>query len=95
MGTRIFVGNISFESSEQDLQDLFSAEGRKVERVSIVSDRQTGRPRGFAFVDMATEDDTKAAIAALDGKNLHGRDLRVSPAHDKPVRDAGRSSRRF
>ncbi|MHC4549284.1 MAG: RNA recognition motif domain-containing protein [Planctomycetota bacterium] len=89
MGTKIFVGNISFEATEQDLHDLFSADGRQVERVSIVTDRDTGRPRGFAFVEMASASDTSAAIAALDGQELHGRALRVNEAHDKPRSGGG------
>jgi len=84
MGTKIFVGNISFDSTEQDLHDFFAADGRQVERVSIVMDRDTGRPRGFAFVEMANASDASAAIEALDGKELHGRALRVNEAHDKP-----------
>ena len=84
MGTKIFVGNISFDSTEQDLSDLFSGDGRQVERVSIVTDRETGRPRGFAFVEMGSAADASAAISALDGHELHGRALRVNEAHDKP-----------
>jgi len=84
MGTKIFVGNMSFDATEQDLSDLFSADGRQVERASIVTDRETGRPRGFAFVEMANADDAAKAIAALDGHELHGRALRVNEAHDKP-----------
>jgi len=88
MGTKIFVGNLSFDTTEQELQDLFSQDNRQVERVNIIMDRETGRPRGFAFVEMATADGTSAAIAALDGKELGGRPLRVNEAHDKP-RGAG------
>jgi len=84
MGTKLFVGNISFEASEQDLHDLFAADGRQVNSVSIVMDRDTGRPRGFAFVEMGSASDMNAAIDALDGKDLHGRELRVNEAHDKP-----------
>ena len=84
MGTKMFVGNISFEASEQDLHDLFSADDRQVTSVSIVMDRETGRPRGFAFVEMASATDMNSAIDALDGKDLHGRALRVNEAHDKP-----------
>jgi RNA recognition motif-containing protein len=89
MGTKIFVGNLSFEATEQDLQDLFSGDDRKVERVSIITDRDSGRPRGFAFVEMANTSDASAAIGALDGKDFHGRALRVNEAHDKPKRDRG------
>ncbi len=84
MGTKIFVGNISFDASEQDLHDLFAADGRQVSSVSVVMDRETGRPRGFAFVEMGNTDDMNAAISALDGADLHGRPLRVNEAHDKP-----------
>jgi cold-inducible RNA-binding protein len=89
MGTKIFVGNLSFEATEQDLHDLFSGDDRKVERVSIITDRDSGRPRGFAFVEMANVSDVAAAIGALGGKDLHGRALRVNEAHDKPNRDRG------
>ena len=84
MGTKIFVGNISFDTTEQDLQDLFSQDDRQVERVSIITDRDTGRPRGFAFIEMGSAEHTSAAISALDGQELHGRPLRVNEAHDKP-----------
>jgi RNA recognition motif-containing protein len=87
MGTKIFVGNLSFEATEQDLNDLFSADDRKVDRVSIVTDRDTGRSRGFAFVEMATADAAAEAITAHDGKDLHGRAMRVNEAHDKPKGD--------
>jgi RNA recognition motif-containing protein len=89
MGTKIFVGNISFDATEQDLHDLFSADDRKVNSVAIITDRETGRPRGFAFVEMATATDMNSAIDALDGKDLHGRELRVNEAHDKPKGGGG------
>ncbi|MHC4491554.1 MAG: RNA recognition motif domain-containing protein [Planctomycetota bacterium] len=84
MGNKIFVGNISFDTTEQDLRDLFSQDDRQVERVSIITDRDTGRPRGFAFVEMASAAATSAAISALDGQDLLGRPLRVNEAHEKP-----------
>ncbi len=89
MGNKIFVGNLSFEATEQDLNDLFTTDGRQVDRVSIVTDRDSGRPRGFAFVEMANASDASEAISALDGKELHGRPLRVNEAHDKPRREGG------
>ena len=89
MGTKIFVGNISSDASEQDLRDLFAAEDRQVTSVSVVMDRETGRPRGFAFVEMGNTDDMNAAIKALDGADLHGRPLRVNEAHDKPKGGGG------
>ena len=87
MGTKIFVGNLSYQATEQDLHDLFAADGRKVDRVSIVTDRETGRSRGFAFVEMANAADAEAAMSALDGRELHGRALRVNEAHDRPKRE--------
>ena len=88
-GTKIFVGNLSFDATEQDLSDLFGADGRQVERVSIVTDRDTGRPRGFAFVEMGSASDAQAAISALDGHELRGRPIRVNEAHDKPKPSGG------
>lgn len=93
MGTKIFVGNISFDSSEQDLRDLFAADDRQVTSVSVIMDRETGRPRGFAFVEMGNTDDMNAAIKALDGADLHGRPLRVNEAHDKPKGGGGGGGR--
>jgi len=89
MGTRVFVGNLSFDATEQDLHDLFSGEDRKVDRVSIVTDRETGRSRGFAFVEMANASDVAASISALDGRELHGRALRVNEANERPKIDRG------
>ena len=84
MGTKIFVGNLPSEATEKDLLDIFSAEDRRVTRVSIVA-----YPRGFAFVEMETESDASEAISALDGRNLHGCDLSVSKAGDQPRRGSG------
>lgn len=83
MGHKIFVGNISFDTTEQDLRDLFSQDDRQVESVNIIMDRDTGRPRGFAFVEMGSAEQASAAISALDGQELGGRALRVNEAHDK------------
>jgi RNA recognition motif-containing protein len=92
MGTRIFVGNLSFETSEQDLHDLFAGDGRSIASVSIVMDRDSGRSRGFGFVELASGGDAAAVIGALNGKELHGRALRVSEAHERAERPQ-RSSR--
>ena len=89
MGTKLFVGNLNFTTTEDDLRAAFSEGGRSVKEVAIPSDRETGRPRGFAFVTMGSDGDAKAAIAALDGKNLDGRALRVNEAQDKPPRTGG------
>ena len=95
MGTRLYVGNLSWDTNDSTLRMAFEQDGRKVKDVHIMTDRDTGRPRGFGFVEMGSEADAQAAIAALDGQNLHGRDLRVSQAHDKPQREENRGSRRF
>lgn len=85
MGTRIYVGNLSFRTTEDELRAAFGANGRAVARVAIVSDRDTGRSRGFAFVDMADEVGAQSAIAELDGAELDGRALRVNEAREREV----------
>ena len=89
MGTNLFVGNLSFDASEQDLHDLFSQDGRTVTRVHVVTDRETGRPRGFAFVEMGSEQDAQAAMQTLDGAELLGRPLRVNEANERRPRGGG------
>jgi len=84
MGTKLYVGNLSYNSTEASLRAAFEADGRQVREVALIMDRETGRPRGFAFVQMASEADAKAAIAALDGKDLDGRALRVNEAQERP-----------
>jgi cold-inducible RNA-binding protein len=84
----IFVGNLSFNTTEDELRQLFSAYGQ-VDRVSIMTDRDTGRSRGFGFVEMANAEDGEKAIAALNGSQLGGRTLNVNEARPKPERNAG------
>ena len=84
MGNRLFVGNLPFDTSEQQLRDLLGTDGRTVSSVKIAMDRDTGRPRGFAFVDMGDDEQAKAAIGALDGKEFGGRALKVNEAMEKP-----------
>ena len=79
----LYVGNLSYNTDEQTLREAFEADGRSVKRVSIITDRETGRPRGFAFVEMGSPADGEAAIAALDGHELDGRRLRVNQARPK------------
>ena len=81
----LFVGNMSFHTTESDLTDLFKAFGQ-VTRVHIVTDRETGRARGFAFVEMADDAQATKAIAGLDGKDVGGRNLKVSEARPKTER---------
>jgi RNA recognition motif-containing protein len=82
-GTRLYVGNLSFNTTEPTLRAAFEADGRKVVEVKIVTDRDTGQPRGFAFVEMASPADAEAAISALDGRELDGRTLRVNEARER------------
>ena len=88
MSTKLFVGNLSFETSELELQDLFAACG-PVTEVNIVTDRFTQKPRGFAFVTMATPEGAQAAIQQLAGKNVNGRDLTVNEARPREERSGG------
>ncbi len=82
--TNIFVGNLSFDTSQDELQTAF-AEFGAVERVNIVTDRDTGQPRGFAFVEMTEKDAAEKAIAQLNGTELGGRALNVNEARPKPT----------
>lgn len=84
----IFVGNLNFNTSEEQLRAMFATYGT-VERVSILTDRDTGRSRGFGFVEMTNEAEAEKAIAALNGANLDGRTLNVNEARPKTDRAAG------
>jgi cold-inducible RNA-binding protein len=83
MGKRLFVGNIPYQTDEGQLRSFFEQDGRQVAEVKIVADRETGRPRGFAFVEMATDDQARAAVTALNGKPFGGRPLTVSEARER------------
>jgi RNA recognition motif-containing protein len=83
MGTRLFVGNLNFATTENDLRSLFEGEGFQVNDVTIVTDRETGRPRGFGFVEVGTEDQCRDAISRLDGQELDGRPLRINEARER------------
>jgi RNA recognition motif-containing protein len=83
MGSKLFVGNLSYNTTEADLRAAFSADGRQVKEVAIITDRMTGQPRGFAFVQMGSNEDAAAAIQALDGTQLDGRALRVNEAQER------------
>lgn len=84
MGTRLYVGNLPFSTDEAALRSLFEQDGRKVTEVKIVTDRDTGRSRGFGFVEMATDEDAKGAIEAFNGQNFGGRTLTVNEARERP-----------
>ena len=85
---KLFVGNLSFNSTENDLQDAFAEHGN-VEEVKLMTDRDTGRPRGFGFVTMSTAEEAQAAINALNGKQLDGRALTVNVAKPREERSGG------
>ncbi|HAM70178.1 MAG TPA: RNA-binding protein [Verrucomicrobiales bacterium] len=85
MSTKLFVGNLSFNATENDLQDLFAAHG-PVESVDLIMDKFSGRPRGFGFVTMQTKEGAEAAIAALHGKPYEGRNLTVNEARPREER---------
>jgi RNA recognition motif-containing protein len=91
-GVKIYVGNLSFETSESEVNQLFAAHG-EVDEVAIITDRDTGRPRGFGFVQMRNEQSARDAIAALDGKELGGRQIKVNEAHARTERGGGRPRR--
>src|SRR5260370_31422584 len=88
MSAKLFVGNLSFNTTENDLQDAFSAHGTVVE-ANLVTDRTTGRPRGFAFVTMSSPEEAQKAIDALNGKELGGRALNVNIARPREERSGG------
>jgi cold-inducible RNA-binding protein len=89
MSVKLYVGNLSFQTTQQDLEELFGQSGQ-VESVSIVTDRDTGQPRGFAFVEMSGNAEAQAAIQALDGREVDGRALKVNEARPKEDRGGRR-----
>ena len=85
MSTKLFVGNLSFNATQEQLHDLFGAHGTVVE-VDVIKDKFSGRPRGFAFVTMETKEAADAAIQALNGKEIDGRALTVNEARPREER---------
>ena len=94
MAVSIYVGNLSFSTDERALQTLFSNYGEVVS-ANVITDRETGRSRGFGFVEMANEADAQAAIAALNGAECDGRNLKVNESQPKPQRSQGNRPRRY
>ena len=86
MSTKLYIGNLSFDTSSQDLEALFGEAGT-VQTASIVEDRETGRSRGFGFVEMETKEQAQTAIASFDGRDLDGRNIKVNEA--KPRENRG------
>jgi RNA recognition motif-containing protein len=83
MGNRLYVGNLPFDATEKQIRSFVEGEGRKVTAVKIVTDRDTGRSRGFAFVDLESAEQAQQAISELNGKDFGGRALVVNEAQDK------------
>lgn len=88
MSNKLYVGNISFNTTEADLNEAFGAHGEVVE-TALLMDRDTGRPRGFGFITMGSADEAKAAIEAMNGKELDGRALTVNEAKPREPRTGG------
>ncbi|HTW95385.1 MAG TPA: RNA-binding protein [Tepidisphaeraceae bacterium] len=88
MGNRLYVGNLSYNTSSSDLQTLFAPFGA-VQSAEVIADRDSGRSKGFGFVEMGTDDEAKAAIAALHGKEHDGRPLTVNEARPREERPRG------
>ena len=92
MSTKLYVGNLAFQTTSQDLQELFSQAGT-VQSASVMEDRETGRSRGFAFVEMSSQDEATSAIEQFNGKEVGGRTLKVNEA--KPRENRGGGGRGF
>lgn len=83
MSKRLYVGNLSWNVSDEDLREVFQRDGRQVVDARVITDRETGRSRGFGFVEFASPEEGQAAIDALDGQDLDGRPLRVNAAQER------------
>jgi RNA recognition motif-containing protein len=94
MAKKLYVGNLSFQTSNQDLQDLFSQAGT-VESAQIIEDRDTGQSKGFAFVEMSTDAEAASAIDQFNGKEVGGRMLKVNEARPRENRGGGGGGRGF
>ena len=92
MSTKLYVGNLAFQTTSQEIQELFAQAGT-VQSASVVEDRETGRSRGFAFVEMSSQDEANSAIELLNGKEVSGRALKVNEA--KPRENRGGGGRGF
>lgn len=93
MNTKVYIGNLNYDTGEEKLREAF-AEFGEVVSVNVITDRYTGQSRGFAFIEMSTEEEAKAAIEAMNGKELDGRQLKVNEARDRKP-DSDRSRRQY
>ena len=94
MGKKVYVGNMSYETSQTDLETMFGAHGT-VESAQIIMDRATGQSKGFGFIEMSSDAEAQAAIGALDGKDSGGRALKVNEARPRESRDGGGNRSRY
>jgi len=94
MSKKLYVGNLAFQTTSQDLQDLFAQAGT-VESASVITDRDTGQSKGFAFVEMSSEEEAASAIDQFNGKELAGRMLKVNEARPRESRGGGGGGRGF
>jgi cold-inducible RNA-binding protein len=94
MSTKLYVGNLAFQTTSEELQELFTQAGT-VQSASVVEDRDTGRSRGFAFIEMSTQDEANAAIEQFNGKQIGGRALKVNEAKPRENRGGGGGGRGF
>ena len=90
MGSRLYVGNLPFSADEQQVRELFERNNREVTEVKLITDRDTGRPRGFGFVEMGNSEDAEGAVMELDGYSMDGRALKVNEARERAVGPAHR-----
>jgi len=95
MGNRIYVGNLPFSADESTVKSLFEQNDRSVTEVKLITDRDTGRPRGFGFVEMANSEDADKAISELNGYQMDGRALTVNEARERNEGGGGGGGRRF
>ena len=89
MGTRLYVGNLPFSADDDQVRELFAQNGRNVVEVKLVTDRDTGRPRGFGFVEMGSSEDADGAIRDLNGRDFGGRPLTVNEARERTAGGGG------
>ena len=89
MGTRLYVGNLPFSADEEQVRELFAQNGRNVVEVKLVMDRDTGRPRGFGFVEMGSSEEADGAIRDLNGRDYGGRPLTVNEARERTAGGGG------
>ncbi len=89
MNKKLYIGNMNYDTTEETLRELFAAHG-EVTLVNVITDRYTGLSRGFAFVEMGSEEEAKAALAALDGKEVDGRQIKVNEARERKPNDRSR-----